>query len=309
MKIRIGTRSSKLALWQAHHVASLLGNVGVEAEIVHIETKGDKILDRSLHKIGSKGLFTEELENKLMDGSIDIAVHSAKDVQSSLAEGLEIIAFSEREENHDVLISHEKIDVGRLNQYTIGTSSTRRRAFLRNLYPDIQLVESRGNLQTRIAKMQQGEAQTLMLAYAGVHRMGYDDMIVHHFDTNLVVPPVGQGCLAIEASTILDSTLYELVRSAINHEQTELCMKAERAFLARLSGGCSIPSFCYAWQKDSSDIEMRAGLISLDGQKKIEFKSTFNAQTAVFSGESIADSVLENGGKEILEEIRSSLKN
>ncbi|MFQ3576700.1 MAG: hydroxymethylbilane synthase, partial [Cytophagales bacterium] len=294
MKIKIGTRSSKLALWQAHWVSDQLKSHGATTEILHIETKGDKILDRSLHKIGSKGLFTEELENQLLDGTIDIAVHSAKDVQSSLIEGLSLIAFSEREQNHDVLISKKPIEINNLSKYVIGTSSTRRRAFLRHLYPDIQLVESRGNLQTRISKMENGEADALVLAFAGVHRMEYDSMIVHHFDKKTFVPPVGQGCLAIEASDSLDAALERLIRKAINHEETEICMKAERAFLARLSGGCSIPSFSVARKKDHLFFEIIAGLISLDGKKKIEFQLDFVEEEAEKAGVIVAEKVLQN---------------
>ena len=179
-KIKIGTRGSKLALWQAYHVRALLEKAGIEAEIVIIDTKGDQILDVSIAKIGSKGVFTQELEDQLLDGRIDIAVHSAKDMQSNLPEGFEIIAFTEREKENDVILSHKgTIEFADTTKpLLLGTSSTRRVATLRHFYPHVKTVEVRGNLQTRIRKMEEGLCDALLLAYAGVHRMGYDEMIV-----------------------------------------------------------------------------------------------------------------------------------
>ena len=195
---RIGTRGSKLALWQAEHVANLIKPSGYGTEIVPIETKGDKILNVSIAKIGSKGVFTEEIEEKLLDGSIDIAVHSAKDLSSELNDELELVAFTERELANDVLISPNK-NIGLKNSdIKVGTSSTRRVAFLKHFYPAITPVNIRGNLQTRLSKLQNGECDALLLAYAGVHRMGYDNLIVEKIETNYFVPSVGQGSIAIE---------------------------------------------------------------------------------------------------------------
>ena len=203
MRIKIGTRKSKLALWQAHHVAGLLENAGVETELVTMETKGDKVLDVSISKIGSKGVFTEELEEKLAQGEVDIAVHSAKDMQSRLPEGFEIIAFSEREKVNDVLVSDREVQLTD-STLTIGTSSTRRVAMLRHYYRHIRVVDMRGNLQTRIQKMKDGACDALLLAYAGVHRMGYDDMIRQSISIAEFTPAVGQGCMAIESHLQLD---------------------------------------------------------------------------------------------------------
>src|SRR5689334_13179115 len=196
--IRIGTRGSKLALWQAEHVASLIKPSGYQTEIVPIETRGDKILNVSIAKIGSKGVFTEEIEAKLLDGSIDIAVHSAKDLSSEIPEELELIAFTEREAVNDVLVSANKNVNLSSPGIKVGTSATRRVAFLKHYYPKAEALSIRGNLQTRFNKLQTGEYDALILAYAGVHRMGYDEFIVEKIETSYFVPAVGQGSIAIE---------------------------------------------------------------------------------------------------------------
>jgi hydroxymethylbilane synthase len=246
--IRIGTRGSKLAIWQAYHVADLLKLRGFASEIVIIETTGDKVLDVSIAKIGSKGVFTEELEDQLVSGAIDIAVHSAKDMQSSLPDGFEIIAFTERELENDIILSHNP-DIDYQDQkkpLVLGTSSTRRIATLKHFYPHIQTVEVRGNLQTRIAKMESGLCDALLLAYAGAHRMGYDNLIRHKLSLDEFTPAVGQGSVAIETSTNLDPILKDQIKAACHHEETGYRLLAERAYLRVLEGGCSIPVFALA---------------------------------------------------------------
>ncbi|UXX80295.1 hydroxymethylbilane synthase [Reichenbachiella carrageenanivorans] len=302
MSIKIGTRGSKLALWQAYHVQDLLKAHGAESEIVTIETKGDKVLDVTIAKIGSKGVFTEEIEEQLRDGRIDIAVHSAKDMQSTLPEGFELIAFGEREKSHDVLVSHQSIDLKQKN-LVLGTSSTRRLAFLQKYYPHIKTVPVRGNLQTRIQKMKDGACDALWLAYAGAHRMAFDDMIVHEFDPVQFVPAVGQGSIAIEVNQSLEQSKKDLVRKAVNHEPSEKCLLAERAFLKKMDGGCSIPVFGLA-TIENEVLSLSGGIISLDGQTTIEKTCCSTTNAAQKVGETLADFVLENGGREILEDIR-----
>jgi hydroxymethylbilane synthase len=228
--IRIGTRGSKLALWQAFHVADLLKVKGLASEIVIIETKGDKILDVSIAKIGSKGVFTEELEEQLSSGEIDIAVHSAKDLQSRLPKGFEIIAFTEREEVNDIILSHKDgIDYKNAGQsLVLGTSSTRRVATLKHFYPHIQTVEIRGNLQTRIAKMESGVCDALLLAYAGAHRMGYDNLIRYKLSLDEFTPAVGQGSVALESSSNLDPVVKTQIIEACHHQETGYRLLAER---------------------------------------------------------------------------------
>src|SRR5688572_10026392 len=276
---RIGTRGSKLALWQAEYVADLIKPSGYQTEIIPIETKGDKILDVSIAKIGSKGVFTEEIEERLLDGTIDIAVHSAKDLSSELADELELIAFTEREIVNDVIVSaHKNFQISKKG-IRIGTSSTRRVAFIKHFYPLAETVSIRGNLQTRIAKLKAGECDALILAYAGVHRMGFDDLIVEKLETSYFVPPVGQGSIAIECHKKLSFEKKEVIERWVNHVATEDCIRAERAFLKTLEGGCSIPSFGYAWMEGSS-ITLKAGLISLDGQQLIKIKKTAPVEDA-----------------------------
>jgi hydroxymethylbilane synthase len=308
MTIRIGTRGSKLALWQAKHIAALLKKGGIASEIITIETKGDKILDKSLSKIGSKGLFTAELEEQLLEKKIDIAVHSAKDVQSSLGKGLALIAFDEREKPHDVVISYNTdtrmADFDR--SFVVGTSSTRRSAMLKHYYPNVRSAEARGNLQTRMKKLEEGYYDALILAYAGVHRMNYGEYIVEELPLNIFTPAVGQGAIAIEASTKLDSKKYEQIRQLVNHPQTEACLKAERSLLRKLEGGCSVPIFGYATlQKDQVTLE--AGIISLDGTQILRRSLSGAAADAEKIGQTLAEELLADGGKKMLEEIRKAL--
>lgn len=305
--ITIGTRKSKLAMWQTETVARFLGEAGHETQINSMETIGDKVLDRSIAKIGSKGVFTVELEEQLANGTTDIAVHSAKDMQSILPDGFELIAFTEREKVNDVLVSNAKdIDIADASKpLTIGTSSVRRRAFLRKFYPHVKIVEMRGNLQTRIRKMEDGDCDALMLAYAGVKRMGYEDMIVSEFDTAQFIPPVGQGCIAIESATSLAPEKRENVRSCLNNNSSETCLLAERAFLKKLEGGCSIPAFGYATlSEDGTEVTLTAGLASLDGSTILQTTETGSAENPEEVGRSVGEYVLANNGKEMLAEIR-----
>ena len=304
MNITIGTRKSKLAMWQTNAVVAQLAEAGIESQISSMETKGDKILDVSIAKIGSKGVFTEELEVQLATGVTDIAVHSAKDMQSQLPEGFELIAFTVREKANDVLLSDDQaVDIeDSSRKIRIGTSSVRRRAFLAQYYPHVEAVEMRGNLQTRIQKMKDGDCDALMLAYAGVKRMGYEDMVVTEFDTKTFIPPVGQGCIAIEAYTGLDVDKLERIRTCLNDPQTEICLLAERAYLQKLVGGCSIPAFGYA-TLEGDEVVLTAGLSSLDGATIICKEERAPHADAALLGNRLGEYVLENGGRELLAEI------
>nr|MBI1232238.1 hydroxymethylbilane synthase [Cytophagales bacterium] len=306
--IRIGTRGSKLALFQAHHVAELLLKNNLPSEIVIIDTKGDQILDVAISKIGSKGVFTEELENQLEDGSIDIAVHSAKDMQSSLPEGFAIIAFTEREKPNDVIVSHkETISYTDPSQkLRLGTSSTRRVATLKHYYPHVTTVDIRGNLQTRIAKMESGHCDALLLAYAGVHRMGYDHMIRHVLSLDEFTPAVGQGSIAVEASKQLDEQLALEIRKSIHDNDTGYCLQAERSYLKVLDGGCSIPIFGLATVTGDS-LLLKGGIVRLDGGTKISHMVSGSKTSAEALGRELAQKVLEGGGEEILKEIKFTL--
>lgn len=306
-KVKIGTRGSKLALWQAYHVQDLLKLSGVDAEIIVIDTKGDQVLDVSISKIGSKGVFTQELEDQLLDGRIDIAVHSAKDMQSTLAEEFEIIAFTSREKENDVLLSAKTgIDIHDPEKpLTLGTSSTRRVATLKHFYPHVKTIDVRGNLQTRIQKMEEGHCDALLLAYAGVHRMGYDSMITEELDLAEFTPAVGQGSVAIEAAKSLDSALRRQIIQACNHPETEYRLKAERAYLRVLEGGCSIPVFALA-TFEKEELILRGGIISLDGQRRVSLEVAGERRGAEKLGQKLAALVFAAGGKEILDEIKKN---
>lgn len=306
-RIRIGTRGSKLALWQAEHVAGLLKLAGVESEIIPIETLGDKVLDVSISKIGSKGVFTEEIEEQLQKGHIDIAVHSAKDMPSKLPEGFSLIAFTNREQVNDVLISHNKDFSLNNDSVVVGTSSTRRIATLKKYYPHVKTVPVRGNLQTRIGKMEAGHCDALLLAYAGVHRMGYESMIVSKLPLDVFTPAVGQGSIAIEIFESLASDKLAIVRNSVNHVGTETRLMAERAFLRKMDGGCSIPVFGLATIHDNV-LEIAGGIISLDGNEMVRESMKGSTEDARMLGESLGNRILDMGGDKILKEIKDSIK-
>ena len=303
--INIGSRKSKLAMWQTDTVAAMLKKSGMTTNISSMETKGDKILNVSIAKIGSKGVFTEELEDQLSNGTTDIAVHSAKDMQSILPSGFELIAFTDREKSNDVLVSRNKdIDLADTrSKIRIGTSSVRRIALLKHFYPHIETVEMRGNLQTRIKKMDAGDCDALMLAYAGVKRMEYEDMIVKTFSDQEFIPPVGQGCIAIEAATSLSTEKRDQVRNCLNNQDSESCLLAERAYLRTMEGGCSIPAFGLAIL-DGDEIILRGGLASLDGKTVLVKTEKGPRGEADAIGERLGYYILDNGGREILADIK-----
>jgi hydroxymethylbilane synthase len=329
--IKLGTRGSKLALWQAEYIRETLERGGLEVEIVIINTKGDQILDRSLSKIGSKGVFTEELEEQLRSGAIDIAQHSAKDLQSELSEDLELIAFTERERVNDVLVSFDKsLTLESRKPFVVGTSSTRRVAMLKHYYPHIQTVDMRGNLQTRMAKLESGVCDAILLAYAGVHRMGYEEHIAEIISIDKFTPAVGQGSVALECAVSLDPAKKAKIRELCNHAETEQQLLAERAFLRRLQGGCSIPVFANvaprsvgrpapeggAFESQIFDQtvppsgvrglrSITGGIISLNGSEML--KETVSGNNSLEIGEALAERILSLGGDRILKEIKENI--
>ena len=306
--IKIGTRGSKLALWQANFVAEKLNSKGMKTSIITIETKGDKILNQPFAEIGSKGIFTEEIESKLLSGEVDIAVHSAKDLQSSLADELEILAFTEREKPNDVVVSlHPQFNLkDKSKNWVLGTSSARRRAILQTNYPHLEYVEARGNLQTRFRKLEEGKFDAMILAYAGIHRMGYDHTIKELLSTEEFIPAVGQGSIAIESFKGLEEGLRKSIFDTLDHSATHYCISAERSFLRTMEGGCSIPIFGLAILDDEI-LTLKGGVAAPDGTGiiiDIVSGHPFNAESI---GVELANKIIEKGGKKIIEKFRKKV--
>jgi len=301
--LRIATRKSALALWQAEWVKAQLEAAGQACELVTLETIGDKKLDTTIAKIGSKGVFTEELEALLEINEVELAVHSAKDLASQLPDGFEIIAFGPREEVNDVLVSHQTIDITK--PLLIGTSSTRRVAQLARYYPHLTTTPVRGNLQTRIRKMEEGTCDALLLAKAGVLRMNQAHLIRYEFPLDQLTPAAGQGSIAVEVHDTLAEDIKKRIRSAVNDATAERAILAERAFLHQMNGGCSIPVFTHA-QIRGNDIHLQGGILSLDGTQEIRNGQIGMHPVAV--GESLANAILTAGGKAVLEEIKNGLR-
>ncbi|NLO20884.1 MAG: hydroxymethylbilane synthase [Syntrophomonadaceae bacterium] len=303
-KLRLGSRGSKLALWQAEYVKQVLTLAvpDLRVEIQVIKTTGDKILDVALSKIGDKGLFTKEIEKKLLDGTIDIAVHSMKDLPSQIEAGLGIGAVLPRENPQDVLISKfnqklKDLPIGAV----IGTSSLRRKAQIKHYRPDIKIVELRGNVETRIRKMQEEEMDGIVLAYAGVKRLGYESLISECLSYDLLMPAVGQGAIAVE-NRVGDLDVLEIVKK-INHEPTRVQVEAERSFLARLEGGCQVPVAAIADLK-GQELRIQGLVASLDGQKLISMEMIGKPSQAAELGRNLGQSLLDAGAGFILDEIK-----
>ncbi len=305
MKIKIGSRRSQLALWQTHYVAEKLKSEGLEIEIIEIDTIGDKVLNTSISKIGSKGVFTEEIEGQLKDGSIDIAVHSAKDMQSKLPDGFDLIAFTKREKAGDVILGKESNILERRGA-VIGTSSTRRKALFKRYYPHLKIKDIRGNLNTRVQKLQNQEYDAIALAFAGVKRLGWEEQIQVMLPEDIFVPAVGQGIVAVECHSSLEVEKREKIRSIVNDIQTELLITAERRYLSIMNGGCSIPIFAHC-TKQGDDFVIQGGIIDLEGKREI--KTTVSSVDSLKAGDLLAKEVTEAGGLEILNEIRKQQSN
>ncbi|MBI4743403.1 MAG: hydroxymethylbilane synthase [Actinobacteria bacterium] len=309
-KIVIGSRGSQLALWQTNFVADLIRGLGFlktvpEIEIKKIKTSGDKILDVPLAKIGDKGLFVKELEVALINKEIDLAIHSMKDVPTELPEDLTIGAVLKREDQRDVLISKNKITLNDLPERAkIGTSSLRRRAQLSHIRPDFEIFDLRGNLDTRLKKLDTGELDGIILAAAGILRLGWGERITERISKNICLPAVGQGAIGIEIRKD-DERIREIVEG-LNHYETQLCVFAERALLKTLEGGCQVPIGTYSEVKDGL-LRLEAVIGSLDGKELIRDSIAgvvSGLEEVEKLGIELADKLLADGGDKILEEIR-----
>ncbi len=299
----IGTRQSKLALWQANHIADELRRhyPKCTVELVKIMTSGDKILDVPLAKIGGKGLFTKEIEQAMLNRQIDLAVHSLKDMPTELPEGLTLAAITKREHAGDAFVSGRYPSLQALPAgAVVGTSSLRRRAQLLRARPDLKIVDLRGNLDTRLAKLDRGEMDAIVLAVAGLVRLGWSERITEILEPIACLPAVGQGALAIEARSDDEEVLNLL--AVLNDRKTQVAVSAERAFLAVLGGGCQVPVGVHA-VVNGHKVTLEAAIASLDGQRMVRGKETSEEAEAEALGRDLARSLLAAGGDDILKEI------
>ena len=301
--VRIGTRSSKLALWQTNFIANELQNKypDLKIKIVHIKTTGDKILDSPLSKIGGKGLFTKELELQMLQGKIDLAVHSLKDVPAQLQPEFTITAITKRADPFDAFVSNKYHSFEELPQgAVIGTSSLRRRAQLLALRPDLQIENLRGNVDTRLRKLDEGTFDAIILAAAGLKRLGYESRITEILQPSKMLPAVGQGALAIEALT--DNVETCKILKFLDNPDTRAATTAERAFLRVVEGGCQVPVGVHATIEDNKIIT-EAIIASTNGQRFVRDKIIGEINNAEGLGEALAKHLLEIGGQAILENI------
>lgn len=299
-KIVIGTRGSQLALWQANWVKSELERLhtGLSCELLVIKTKGDKILDVPLAKVGGKGLFVKEIEEALLDGRIDMAVHSMKDMPADLPAGLKIGAIPEREDPRDALVSKNGLTFEKLPMGArVGTSSLRRSAQLLAKRPDLQIETLRGNINTRLKKVTEGDLDAIILAAAGLKRLGMGEHITECLDPSIMLPAVGQGALCIESRE--NDERIDAALTPLNHPATRVTVLAERAFLNTLEGSCQIPVGAFA-ETDGKSLTLRGLVAEVDGSRLLmETDSAENGQNEAL-GVSVAERLKEAGAAEIL---------
>ena len=300
-KLKIGTRNSPLALWQAQEVESKLKTLGFETEIVPIISSGDKNLNQPLYALGITGVFTKDLDIALLNKEIDIAVHSLKDVPTQLPHNIQISAVLERDFPEDVLVRNDDSEPLDIEVLKIATSSLRRRAFWLKEFPETEFTDIRGNVQTRLKKLDNGIANATIFSLAGIKRMNLD---ITYEQIPFLLQAPSQGVVAI--ASLSDNEILNESLKSISHKETEICVTIEREFLKTLEGGCTAPIGTKAEMLDGQ-IRFIGRLCSLDGKNCIETDEIFDWNDSENFGEKIALKVLENGGKELMEEIRKSL--
>ena len=296
-RLRLGTRGSPLARWQAEHIAARLTAMGIEVELIHITTQGD-VKTGPLGQIGGQGLFTKEIQRALLDDRIDLAVHSLKDLPTEVIEELTLAAVPERESPGDVLVSKTATSIGDLQtQAKIGTGSTRRKAQLLYARSDLQIEDIRGNVETRLRKLDDGEFDAIVLAEAGLRRLGFTDRIAHVLPRELMLPAVGQGALGIEARSSDLRTLELLL--PLNDPATRHAVLAERAMLRTLRGGCLAP--VGAWGRLVGDeLQLEGVVLSPDGKNRIFASSTATPAAAEALGQRVGEELLAQGAGELI---------
>lgn len=305
--VKVVSRDSALAMWQTNFVVDALRSVTdqYEFEIISLKTKGDKVLDVSLAKIGDKGLFTKELEDGLISGEMDFAVHSLKDIPTVLPEGLQLSAMLTRHNPADVLISEKYNSLEELPQGAkVGTSSLRRKAQLLHKRPDLNIQDLRGNVNTRMRKLKDENFDGIILAAAGVERMDWKDAVTEELSYDICLPAVSQGVIAIETRSD-DPEIISLVK-LIHDKESEICVQAERALLRALEGGCQIPIAGHA-HIEGTDVVLDGLVGSIDGKTIIRDQIRGSIDLAEQVGIQLAEKLSAMGGKEILEQIRMEL--
>jgi hydroxymethylbilane synthase len=306
-KIIVGSRRSKLALTQTNWVIDQLKAIdpSYEFEVKEIVTKGDQILDVTLSKVGGKGLFVKEIEQAMLDKEIDMAVHSMKDMPAVLPEGLTIGCIPEREDHRDAFISKNHVALKDLPSGAIvGTSSLRRGAQILSVRPDLEIKWIRGNIDTRLSKLKNEDYDAIILAAAGLSRMGWtSDVVTEFLDPDLCLPAVGQGALSIECRQD-DEELLDLL-NRFSDEETTQTVTAERAFLHKMEGGCQVPIAGYAEVKDNGEVALTGLVASPDGRTIYkEYMIGSNPQTV---GEKVAESLTEQGAKALIDSVKEEL--
>ena len=299
--LKIATRQSPLALWQAEHIRARLNALypDLTVELVKFVTQGDKILDTPLAKIGGKGLFVKELEAALLDGRADLAVHSMKDVPMHLPEGLTLAVICEREDPLDAFVSNYYLHFDELPLGAkVGTSSLRRKCQILQLRPDLEIVDLRGNVGTRLSKLDDGLYDAIILASAGLKRLGLVDRIRHCLAPIMSLPAVGQGALGLECRSD-DAELLKLI-APLQHEETSICVRAERAFNAYLEGGCQVPIAGYATLLNDDQLQIEGRVGSVDGQTLLKEQLVGEIANAEQLGEQLAQRLLAQGAGELL---------
>ncbi|MBI5117706.1 hydroxymethylbilane synthase [Candidatus Poribacteria bacterium] len=302
--IIIGSRGSKLAMTQTQWVADQIKayRPDLDFHIKKISTSGDKITDVPLAKVGGKGLFTKEIENELLCGDVDMAIHSMKDLPTELPAGLKIGAVPGREDARDALVSRGHKKFSELSPgAVIGTCSLRRKAQLLAARPELQVADLRGNLDTRLRKVEEGKYDALLLACAGIRRLGRQEVITEIIDLETVIPAVGQGALCIEIRE--NNPFVEDLLRPLNHLETERAVRAERALMARLEGGCQVPVGAHA-RIENGALALRGIVASLGGERIVHAQNTGDPAKPEELGESVASRLIMMGAKEILDEIR-----
>ena len=301
--IRIGTRNSPLAMWQAKEVEQKLQNLGYETSLVPVLSSGDKNLNQPLYSLGITGVFTKDLDIALLNNEIDIAVHSLKDVPTLLPQNIEISAVLERDFPQDVLVRKSSSKNKNLAELKIATSSLRRRAFWLEQFPETEFFDIRGNVQTRLKKLEEGDFDATLFSLAGIKRM---EMKLDFEFLDFMISAPSQGVVAI-ASRIDDVETRKILQK-INHEETQICVEIERNFLRTLEGGCTAPIGAIA-KFDEGKIKFEGKLNALDGAKTLNLVEEFEYNHSENFGEKFAKIILEKGGKEMMEVIKSKLKN